>query len=284
MFPKSALRRVTLTLWLPLVACGPELSGREETFDLESAVVGDTYRLFVRLPPGYDDASRRYPLVVQLDANLPWLEEYAVTAKEASRLEAEGVIGPVVVVGIGYPKAADAQRLRSRDFALPMHDETFRARWGAAAPDASAPAFFAFVRDELMPALAKRYRLQGASAALFGHSMGGLFTVYALTRHDEAGLFSHYVAASPSLFWDDAQLFHTFDALQGFATPASLFLTDGSLEGPEMCGFVDGFAERVAAKAPARLTFSSSRYTASHLGTTTPSFRDGLLGFVGVTR
>lgn len=277
------MRLVVCLVLVASLGCAPPISGRTEQFELTSERVGDTFRLFVRLPADYDaDEALHFPLVVQLDANLPVLEEFDVTAGAATKLESEARIAPVIVVGIGYPKASDAQRLRARDFALPMHDETFRANWERAAPNPAAPSFYAFLRDELLPELSRRYRLNGPSrTALFGHSMGGLFTVYAATRHDEAPLFSTYVAASPSLFWDDARLITTFDALPDFATPLRLLVTDGSLEGPEMTGFVMGFAQRVEQRARMNLTFSRAQYEAGHLGTTTPSFREGLLVFGG---
>lgn len=260
------------------VGCAPTPTGRLEEFELESAAVGDGFKLFVRLPPEYEtESSLHFPLVVQLDANLPVLQEFSVTANAASELESNGSAAPVIVVGVGYRDANAAQRLRLRDFALPMENETFRATWSQTAPDANAPAFYAFLRDELLPELATRYRLRGpAQTALFGHSMGGLFTAYAATRHDEAPLFSTYVAASPSLFWDDAQVIHRFDAQPDFVSPATLVLTDGSIEGPEMSGFVDELDARLRSRATLGLRLETRRFEAGHLGTTEPSFRAGL--------
>ncbi len=256
-------------VWLlgALLSCAPSPT---ETFDLESTAVGDMFRLFVQLPDGYGEGDARYPLVVQLDANLPFLEEFAVTAQLAAQQST-----PVVVVGVGYPNAQDAGRLRNRDFALPLENETFRASWESLIPAPAPDAFYAFLRDELLPELRARYRLEDASqTALFGHSMGGLFTIYAATRHDEAPVFSTYVAASPSLFWDDAQAIGRFDATPPFATPLSLLVTDGTLEGPEMSGFVDAFADR--ARLRDNVTFEWLRFGTGHLGSVEPSFRAGL--------
>src|SRR5690606_35865765 len=97
-----------------------------------------------------------------------------------------------------------------------------------------------------------------------GHSMGGLFTVYAATRHDEAPLFSTYVAGSPSLWWDDGQVLGRFDATAPFTTPLSLLVTDGTLEGPEISGFVDAFADR--ARGRENLTFDWLRFGTGHVG------------------
>lgn len=273
------MRRCWLFVSLLAVGCSTPLTGHTEEFELASERVGDSFRLFVRLPPDYDvDSSRQFPLVVQLDANLPTLEEFNATAGQASELEAAGSLSSVIVVGVGYRTGSEAQRLRMRDLALPMENEVFLETWRDIAPNAAAPAFYAFLRDELMPELAARYRLEGSQrTALFGHSMGGLFTVYAASRHEEAPLFSSYVAASPSLFWDDAQVITRFEALPELSSAASLFVTHGSLEGPVMSGFVEAFSERTLSAGRTQLRFESRSYEVGHLGSTTPSFRDGLI-------
>lgn len=241
-----------------------------ERFELASEAVGDTFALFVRLPPGYeDDATRRFPLVVQLDANLPTLEEFQVTAGLASRLAQ-----PVIVVGVGYRTPGEAERSRLRDFALPMENPTFRASWAQAVPVAAAPKFHAFLRDELLPHLARSYRLAGP-AALFGHSMGGLFTVYAASRHAEGPLFTAYVAASPTLLWDGGQVLTRFESSSAAGPASALLVTAGALEGVEMVGYVEAFAARVSGRP--QLRFEERVYEgADHLGSVAPSFRDGL--------
>lgn len=270
-----------------LMGCAPEdVVGRTEEFDFSSEKVGDTFRIFVRTPLNYDvDSSLHFPAVVQLDANLPFLDEYLATMQQAVALERATTTEPVIVVGIGYPNPADAERKRLRDFGLPMESEAFRAQWEAQVPVTGAPQFYEFIRDELMPELNRRHRLNGpARTALFGHSMGGLFSVYAASRHDEAPLFSAYVAASPSLFWDDGQMVARFEALPEFSRLAQLLLTDGSLEGPEMAGYVKHFGEQIEARGRAQLQLSKARFETGHLGTATPSFREGLrLMFPAVT-
>lgn len=262
-----------------LMGCAPEdVVGRTEQFDLASEKVGDTFRIFVRTPLNYDDdSSLNFPLVVQLDANLPFLDEYDATMQQAVALERATATQPVIIVGIGYPNAAEAEKKRLRDFSLPMESEPFRAKWAAQVPVTGAPQFYEFIRDELMPELRRRYRLDGpARTALFGHSMGGLFSLYAVTRHNEAPLFSAYVAASPSLFWDDGQLVTRFEALPELTSTARLLVSHGALEGPEMAGFVQHFSAQLEARARTQLLFYPVRFETGHLGTTTPSFREGL--------
>jgi enterochelin esterase-like enzyme len=110
----------------------PPMTGRVERFELTSNAVHGTFQLFVRLPPGYDaQADRAYPLVVQLDANLPTFDEFDVTAGVASTLEKEGASPQVIVVGIGYPSAQEAGVTRFRDLALPIENPVFKKTWSA---------------------------------------------------------------------------------------------------------------------------------------------------------
>ena len=65
-----------------------------------------------------------------------------------------------------------------------------------------ANAFLAFIVDVLRPELIRRYpELSAANSMLFGHSLGGLFCVYALVTRPDA--FSVFLASSPSLWWDN---------------------------------------------------------------------------------
>lgn len=255
----------------------PEISGSVEDFALDSAAVGDAYRIWVRLPPEYDGV-RRFPLVVQLDANLPTLEEFKVTAGFASRLEEDGELAPVVVAGIGVDyDPFTPRRGRLRDFTLPLeNDDTL-----GGSTSGGAPAFLQFLGEELLPALEAKYALAGPERrALFGHSLGGLFAVWALSQQDPARrLFQGYVAASPSLWFDGGTVFRHVDALFARDPGASavLMLTAGTLEGPETNTYADEFADRLSARGAPGLAFESVRYPVDHLGSVGPSFRDGLL-------
>lgn len=257
------------------------MTGRVERFELESQSVGGTFQLFVRLPPDYDSQPDRvFPLVVQLDANLPTFMEFDVTAGVASELERDGASPQVIVVGIGYASAEEAKVTRFRDLALPMENPQFKQAWSQAVPEGKAPQFYAFLREELMPSLQSRYRIADARGrALFGHSMGGFFVVYALTRHDEAPLFTGYVAASPSLFWDAGHLLTLWRQFDGPTQPALFFTAAGQLEGPEMVVYFDEFSQRVEASQFPGLTFGARKFQADHVGSATPSFRAGL-GFL----
>ncbi len=257
----------------------PPITGRVTQAPFKAQLIDETYQLFVRLPPEYDsEPERRFPLIVQLDANIPTLAEFAVTAGFASQLQARGEVPPAVVVGLGYSTAEAAQVHRFRDLGLPIENAQFKEQWGKFVPDGEAPTFYRFLAEELLPYLEGAYRLSGPRGrALFGHSLGGLFVIYALSRHDDAApLFTGYVAASPSVFWDEGAIYPRWAQFRDPAQPLALFTAAGQLEGPEMMVYFDDFTSRVRAAGFSQLTFESRAYQTDHPGSVAPSFRDGL--------
>ncbi len=274
------MRTTLIAATLGLVACfapeQPAITGRTETFELRANHIDETYQLFMRLPPEYDaETARAFPLIVQLDANLPLLEEFKVAAGFASRLQAQATLGPCVVAGIGYRTSEEASKDRFRDLGLPL-DAAPPIPWGDL-PDGDAAKFFDFIRDELMPELLARYRIEGAEQRLLsGHSMGGYFVLYAMTRHDEAPLFGSYLAASPSIDYNDAQILRLWSAYPGPKRPASLFTAAGELEGPEMMTFLEEFNDRAHAAAFPGLTLETRAFKTDHVGSLAPSLAEGL--------
>ena len=100
---------------------------------------------------------------------------------------------PVIVVGIVNTE-------RRRDMTGPTDvakDRTIAPRVGGSG------AFRAFIRDELMPEVGRRFRGYGQTA-IVGESLAGLFVVE--TFFLEPGLFDLSIALSPSLWWNGGAL------------------------------------------------------------------------------
>ena len=64
-------------------------------------------------------------------------------------------------------------------------------------------AFLAFITTELMPYINQKYRNNGKNI-LFGHSIGGLFAMYALLKSPRS--FTGYILADPSFFWNENEM------------------------------------------------------------------------------
>lgn len=264
-------RRLLYSALVLLAACKapshPPVTGKIDRFEIASQNVSDTFAILVRTPPGYDPTGDPYPVVVQLDATFSFLDEFNVTAGHASELEETRIIEPTVVVGIGYPYQDTETTGRFRDY-----------------PPTGAPAFYAFIKDELIPEIDSRYHVMGADRrVLFGHSYGGLFSLYALFQHDShAPLFAGFVAASPSILWKGGELYDFLPAFLDEPEPPALYMTVGGLEGPEMNVFADEMAKRLKDGGYDR--FSTTVLPFDHLGTISPSYRTGLERFIGAGR
>lgn len=69
--------------------------------------------------------------------------------------------------------------------------------------EGGADNFIAFLKNELIPYLNKKLPTSGDNS-LFGHSLGGLFTMYVLLK--EPGLFTNYYCSDPAFPWNNRRI------------------------------------------------------------------------------
>jgi predicted alpha/beta superfamily hydrolase len=211
----QALVRLSLVLILAGgMCCRPAAAQPEasplcigQTFTLPSAVLGETRRINVYLPPAYaDSATLRLPVLYMPDGGSK--EDFLHVAGLVQVLTGNGTMRPFIVVGIENTE-------RRRDMTGPTvnaEDRKIAPRVGGSA------AFRQFIRAELMPAIRQRYRTT-AETAIVGESLAGLFVVETFLQ--EPDLFDTYVAFDPSLWWNDGYLAGQADRqLRAYAGPA----------------------------------------------------------------
>jgi predicted alpha/beta superfamily hydrolase len=272
--------RLYVTALVPSTAPVEDAAALETppTRHLYSAAVQDSFALYIQLPKGYRPSQNRtYPVVFLLDANVYFEAVKAQLAK----------LTPVILVGIGYRDIGLLDSLRQRDYTYPL-----------AAPADSFPVsgggqrFLAFLTQELIPYVDHQYKTDPGQRSLLGHSLGGYFAVYALLEGLKTGqpAFTHYVAASPSLYYGDAYLRRQLAALPAAKEPRTLptlYLTVGERELERgdaerlavKAAFV-AFTQELAAHQTVALTWHRITYSnAGHLETALPSFADGLKAF-----
>jgi pimeloyl-ACP methyl ester carboxylesterase len=85
-----------------------------------------------------------------------------------------------------------------------------------AARSGGADQFLAFLADELMPYLETNYRVQ-PMRVLVGHSLGGLFALYALQKRPS--LFTGYLVMEPAVWWNNEHELN--EARSVLATPSA---------------------------------------------------------------
>lgn len=154
---------------------------------------GYGYELMLAVPDS-PPPPEGHPLVVVLDGGLHF-QLVAGAATALARRTTKTGIAPLAVAGIAFEGARHDPRRRTWDFTPgpPEPPET--------APHASggADAFFDYLTQAALPAFAHAAPLDLGRAALFSHSLGALFGLYALGRRP--GLFRAWALISPSLWW-----------------------------------------------------------------------------------
>lgn len=197
----SALRVFCHLLVLVAVAFAAPTSAMAEQpgasivsfFDVE-APGGVSYRIFTAVPEG-EAPEDGFPVVYLIDGNMvfPMAEK---TMSESAGMRA-------VLVGIGYPVEEREQIVSLRYFDLTPDTaaELIPLAEGASPPRTGGrDAFLAFIEDELKPEIERRFSVNPARQTLFGHSLGGLFTLHVLYNRPDA--FQTYIAADPSIWWN----------------------------------------------------------------------------------
>jgi predicted alpha/beta superfamily hydrolase len=231
----SSFRAPFLAVAIGLIVAGPAAAQSPvsipgtETHQMRSTTNGVEYRIDVALPAGYATSGTRYPVFYILDSNLAF--SIATMTYRGFRLEKS--VPEIIIVGIGYPGDDPApytpeyHASRSRDY-TPTNVEATLPGSGGAGP------FLRFIKAELIPMIDARYRTDPADRALGGHSLGGLFTAYALLN--DPTIFKRYWIGSPSLWWDKEKIQTTVPAARARAEPAKgrALLTVGANEGPIM--------------------------------------------------
>ncbi|MBS7455549.1 alpha/beta hydrolase [Coralloluteibacterium stylophorae] len=204
--------------------------------DIRTSARGRDYEIRLHLPQAAAPEAG-FAAIWLLDANTDW-------AAMQQALREDGA-ADVAIVGVGWPVEGKDQDLRRRDFTLPArHAPPAPHGGGEWHVDGDCDAFLAFLVDELRPALLRAHPLDPARQVLLGHSLGGLFALHTLMRRPRA--FAGVVAASPSIWWDQAAILDAAEAHDWSRAQATrLALLVGAEEqtaGPEKPPEIEGEA------------------------------------------
>jgi len=186
------LRAILILAFVSSASAATEPVLPHQTFTIDSKVMHETRRINVYTPPGYEKGGR-YPVLYMPDGGVE--EDLPHVTTDIDAAIRAGEMRPVIVVGIENTE-------RRRDMTGPTQVEADRK---IAIHVGGSASFRAFIRDELMPVIRKRYRGNGQTA-IVGESLAGLFIVE--TFFEEPKLFDTYIALSPSLWWNDQDLVH----------------------------------------------------------------------------
>lgn len=151
-----------------------------EEYTVYDEQLGIEFLVHVTLPPNYDK-DKTYPVFFMTDG--VWrLNDHAALYKAMQSGDADDTILVSLAYEYNIPGTAD----QFRDELLIKNREML----------------LGFITDDLMPFLCDTYNINCADSTLLGHSMGGVFSHYALFNSDkyENQPFGRYIIGSPAMF------------------------------------------------------------------------------------
>jgi predicted alpha/beta superfamily hydrolase len=184
------------------------LHNDQAQFQLKSKNTGHDYLIQVYKPP-VAPPQHGYPVLYILDGNATFPSAVNIAQSIGAGSTKLG-LDPLMIVAVGYPKQKtfDVQK-RAYDY-TPKPSAEFqkqgRYKYGG------ADEFITFLNDELKPEIAKQFPINNQQQSIYGHSFGGLFVLYQFFQKPEA--FQRYIAASPSLWFDQGMLFQKLNHWQ----------------------------------------------------------------------
>jgi hypothetical protein len=250
-----------------LVSCGgggggsdgapPIDPGTSLTSSISSAETGIAYALDIWLPPGYAQATTRYPVVYAMDC------EYRFTTLVAGVQEAAAAGHAVILVNV----CAGSSARRWVDFTMP-----------------GAAAYFRFLTLELIPSIDAAYRTVPTNRILSGHSLSGEFAMYALYLENPASRYFTSIVSEECSCWYDAAMVFSSSLAQPAAMeqamydashrlPVNLVMAGDTLSNETQIGAVYGV---IAGRHYQDLRITQPVYSLGHVPMDGPAFSDAL--------
>lgn len=225
-------------------------------YKINSQVLGEERSVLVRVPANYERTDERFPVVYMTDAHPPQNAMMAGIIEQ----QAWGAMMPeMILVGIQNTN-------RSRDL-TPTDD-------GKGGQVGGAPKFLQFIETEVIPLIEKNYRTQ-PFRIFAGHSLGGLFAVYAFTERPD--LFNAYIAASPVLDYDDNFVIKRAEELfkQNRDWKKTMFISIG--DEPDYVKGFNSFQDLLKKAKPKNFEYEFRQFKdENHASSVLPSYYAGL--------
>ncbi|MCH7340474.1 alpha/beta hydrolase [Acinetobacter higginsii] len=172
----------------------------QQRFVIASKYTKHDYLIQISVPTG-EVPSEGFPVLYVLDGNAAF-DSAANIAKSVGGGANRLGLSPVAIVAIGYPQqnSFDVEK-RALDY-TPKASAEFQKQ--AKYTYGGADQFIQFIEKELKPAIQTKIKVNSQQQSLFGHSFGGLFVLH--TFFSQPQMFQRYIAASPSLWFDNYAL------------------------------------------------------------------------------
>jgi uncharacterized protein len=214
---------------------------------LHSNITNRDYLLYIGYPDSYKDhPERSYPVVYVTDAYWSFAKMYGI----GSSLWYDKLVPEYILMGIGYA-GENVDYNRERMFELSPSRQNYGWTSAMTCPMGGSRLFLDAIKTEIIPTIEKVTRADTTFRALYGASMGGLFSLFAM--YEEPGLFDGVIAVSPVVEWDYCWLFHREAELRAkavgddykghYTIPTRLYMTVGGVEDRPFIANIKAFNE-----------------------------------------
>lgn len=246
--------QLLLLIFIIFFASSVEAQGIKNQFSIgktiffESDFLEETRPIIIHTPQSYKSSKRSYPIMYLIDGDVHFNHASGL----ADFLSLSEMLPEMIVVAI--PNID-----RNRDLTPPSKSNGGSHR--------QAGAFLDFLEFELLPYIDRKYRVK-PFRILYGHSLGGLFTLY--TLHNRQQLFRAYFASSPYLMEHSAEIFQQTKELDGKLDDKNKFLYIAVGNEPLYLPTVTKFIDLLEIHAPDRLAWNYQYMQNENHGTVPP--------------
>ena len=181
---------------------------------IHSKVLNQKRKLYIYKPQIDIFSEAPLPVLYMMDG-----ENIGMVAGIVDSLINSGDFPPMIIVGIANYK--DERTNDLTPVPLPTNNSLGATKSGG------GKLFLKFIKDEAIPFINKEYKTRNEKI-LFGHSFGGLMSVYCLLMYPE--LFNDYIAVSPSLWLENDYIIQEAEALFKIKNyiNKNVFISDGT--------------------------------------------------------
>jgi predicted alpha/beta superfamily hydrolase len=210
---------------------------------INSKILKEKRNILISLPEGYEKTTANYPILVLTDG----MQNIKHAIGSIELLTRTGSIPPIIVVGINSIN-------RTKDFSPTVSENN--------PGSGNGPKYLEFIEKEVLPFVDSNYRTH-PFRVLEGHSLGGIFTAYALMEKPE--LFDAHIILSPSFWWNKEEFINKsgtfFKANQHLEK--AMYFSIGEDESSSKWGMrkeLSNFVDSLKANKPKNLRFKHTEF------------------------
>ncbi len=216
---------------------------QHDSLTISSKFVNEERVINILTPPNYKNSVESFPVLYMPDGGIK--EDFPHIANTLNKLLSENKIPPFILVGIENTE-------RGRDltgFSEAEYDKQF-----CPVTD-GAKNFRAFIAEELIPEINKKYRTTNRKG-IIGESLAGLFVME--TFFTKPNTFDFYIAMDPSLWWNNHFLTKNADSLISDFPDQNLKLWFAGSSAEDISQFTKNVDKTLKTNAPAKLIWKYS--------------------------